>query len=343
MPSTPKTISVVILNWNGLHFLRQFLPDIVKFSRVDGYRVDYWVADNGSNDDSLQWLETELPEVKTIDLERNHGFALGYNLALKQIESDFYMIINSDVRVEEGWLLPLVKFLEANPNAAACQPKILSCREPEHFEYAGAAGGFIDVLGYPFCRGRIISTFEMDGGQYNNPVKTFWATGACMLVRTNAFWVAGGFDPDFFAHMEEIDLCWRFYHLGYEVWCEPASRVWHVGGGTLPNNNPFKLYLNYRNNLIMLQKNLKGFGMLRLWVRMAFDWLSAMAYLITGKHKFFAAVVNAHLYFIRNYRKSKIKKRSIQRASATQPPIYGKSIVIQYFLWGKRYFSQLQS
>ncbi len=336
-----KSVAIVILNWNGLHFLKQFLPNVVNHSKIENFIVNTYVADNGSTDGSLSWLKSEFPQVKTIDLGLNHGFAQGYNLALKQIESDYFMVLNSDVLVEKDWLEPLVNFLESNPKAAACQPKILSHSNPNQFEYAGAAGGFIDVLGYPFCRGRIISTFEMDRGQYDEPLKTFWATGACMLVRSKAYWEAGGFDSDFFAHMEEIDLCWRFYRLGYEVWCIPASPVWHVGGGTLPNNNPFKIYLNYRNNLAMLLKNLSSMQMWALWVRMAFDWLSAFAYFLTGKPKFFHAVMSAHLYFVRNYRKNKLKKSAFSQKPDIQPPIYRRSIVFQYFLFRKRFYTEL--
>ncbi|PKP38529.1 MAG: hypothetical protein CVT98_05005, partial [Bacteroidetes bacterium HGW-Bacteroidetes-15] len=237
-----KSIAIVILNWNGKKFLEQFLPGVVENSHLEGFMVTIYVADNASTDNSTEWVKEHAPSVKIISLDRNYGFTGGYNRALKQIESDYYLLLNSDIQVERNWLLPMVNFMEDTPSAAACMPKILSYNEPTKFEYAGAAGGYLDFLGYPFCRGRILNVVEEDKGQYNNVKEVFWATGACMLVRANEFWNAGGLDDDFFAHMEGIDLCWRLKRQGYSIWCVPQSKVSHVGGGTLSSNNPRKVY-----------------------------------------------------------------------------------------------------
>ncbi|MBR5100524.1 MAG: glycosyltransferase family 2 protein, partial [Bacteroidales bacterium] len=246
--------AVVILNWNGLKMLQTYLPLLEQRTTCCGAFIV--VADNGSTDGSVEWLQEHHPQIRLICFDQNHGFTGGYNRALREIDADYYVLLNSDVEVTDGWLEPLVGFLEENPDAGICQPKVLSVAERNRFEYAGAAGGFIDRFGYPFCRGRILSNLELDKGQYDEPEECFWATGACMVVRSALYHHLSGLDESFFAHMEEIDFCWRAKLLGYQVWCVPASTVYHVGGGTLPNNSPRKLYFNYRNNLLMLYKNL---------------------------------------------------------------------------------------
>ncbi|HBE42820.1 MAG TPA: glycosyl transferase family 2, partial [Bacteroidales bacterium] len=246
--------AVVILNWNGLKYLKMFLEDVIRHT-VDT-DTGIFVADNGSTDGSHEWIASNHKNVKIIRLDKNHGFAEGYNLALKQVDAHYYVLLNSDIEVSEGWLKPLVSFMDCNSDVASCQPKILSFHRKDHFEYAGAAGGFLDKYGYPLCRGRVLFEVEKDTGQYDIQTDIFWSTGACMIVRSEIWKRCGGFDRHFFAHMEEIDLCWRFHKAGYRVAYVPASAVFHIGGGALPYNSPFKTYLNFRNSLFLLYKNL---------------------------------------------------------------------------------------
>ena len=275
-------IAIVILNWNGVDMMRRYLTDVVNYSIVDNAVV--YVADNASTDDSVEMLRSEYPQVKVILLEKNWGFAEGYNKALSQIEAEYYVLLNSDVKVTHHWLQPLVEFMDAHRDVAACQPKLLSIIDTDSFEYAGACGGFIDLYGYPFCRGRVFNTIERDKGQYDTAMPILWATGACMMIRSSDYWNAGGFDGRFFAHNEEIDLCWRLRLLGRKVYCIPDSAVFHLGGGTLPKSNPMKTYLNFRNNLTMLYKNLPD-RELRKVMRMRFwlDWLAALQMLVLGR------------------------------------------------------------
>lgn len=248
-------VSIVILNWNGADMLRQFLPSVVRsVSGLSG--VEVCVADNGSTDSSVEVIRNEFPGVRLIGMKENSGFADGYNKALRQVQAEYVVLLNSDVEVTPGWLAPLTEFMDAHPEVAACQPKLLSFRKRDHFEYAGAAGGYIDRYGYPFCRGRIFGEVETDHGQYDTVSPVFWATGAALFIRLADYWEAGGLDGRFFAHMEEIDLCWRLHLLGREIVCVPQSVVYHVGGATLKKENPRKTYLNFRNNLLMLYKNL---------------------------------------------------------------------------------------
>lgn len=334
-----KKLAIVILNWNGVKYLQQFIPNVVKYSNTDNYQVDIIVADNGSSDISISWLQQNYPSVKTILLDKNYGFTGGYNLALQQVYADYYLILNSDIEVTEGWLSPLLNFMESNPRAAACMPKLLSHNEPNRFEYAGAAGGFIDFLGYPFCRGRILNVVEEDKGQYNNSSEIFWATGACMLIRSQQFWEAGGFDNDFFAHMEEIDLCWRLKRLDYSIWCIPKSTVYHVGGGTLAANNPRKAYFNHRNNLLMLLKNLSRLSLVPVLVfRYLLDIATAFLYLISGKPKFTWSVIKAHLYFLKSIGKTVRKRRRFKHPKIS---LYRNSIILQFFFLNRKKFSDL--
>lgn len=336
-----QKVSVVILNWNGENFLRKFLPNVISNTITTG--VDVIIADNGSTDGSIPFLENSYPTIRIIKLDKNYGFASGYNLAFKQVESEYYVLLNSDVDLPQGWLNPLIQFMDFNKNTAACMPKIMDYNRPTHFEYAGAAGGFIDILGYPYCRGRILSCIEEDKGQYDTPLEIFWASGACLFIRSNVYWEAGGLDDDFFAHMEEIDLCWRLKNLGYSNWCVPSSKVYHVGGGTLPNNNPRKLYYNYRNSLYMLFKNLpKRSLFIILFVRLILDGLSALAYLINGKFGFLKAVFMAHYSFWSKIRTLRKKRESFKGNIVKKDnQILNRSIIVDFFLRKKKTFNRL--
>ncbi len=335
-------VAVVILNWNGERFLRKFLPNVQSNSLGEG--VGVFVADNGSTDGSLALLDSNFKDVIQIRLDKNYGFAEGYNRALQQIDAEYFVLLNSDVEVTEGWLQPLIEFMDSHPNAAACAPKIMDYSRKEYFEYAGAAGGFIDRFGYPFCRGRVLSEIEVDENQYNSSIEIFWASGACMFVRASAYLKLGGLDDSFFAHMEEIDLCWRFYNSGFEVWSVPTSKVYHVGGGTLPNNNPHKLYLNYRNSLYMLHKNLHPKNIfLIISLRIILDWLSAFAYLATFKFQFFKAVFKAHNHYFRNIKfLNQFRKHSNFKSIKQNPQIFAKSILLHFFLLNRKKFSILK-
>ena len=323
--------AIVILNWNGREMLERFLPSVVFFSQRPGREIV--VADNGSTDDSLTFLSANYPGIRQIILDKNYGFAEGYNRALAQIDAEYFLLLNSDIEVTPGWLDPLEAKLDASPEIAAVMPKLRSYTDREKFEYAGAAGGFIDWLGYPFCRGRVLQTVEMDHGQYDEGREIFWATGACMLVRAPLFREYGGFDASFFAHQEEIDLCWRWKSDGYRIWVEPQSVVFHVGGGTLSADSPHKTFLNFRNNLAMLYKNLSGktlWGVLIL--RLVLDGFSAVVFLLQGKKAHFKLVWKAHRAFFRMRKELKAKRRRIQKKrTATPSGIYRGSIVWRYY------------
>lgn len=276
-----KKVSIVILNWNGEEMLRKFLPAVLVCS--SGQNVEVCVADNGSTDASCRLIEEEFPSVRLIRLDQNYGFAEGYNRALDEIEAEYVVLLNSDVEVTSDWLKPLVAFMDTHPEVGACQPKLLSYKNREYFEYAGASGGFIDKLGYPFCRGRIFDTVEKDRGQYDTELPIFWATGAALMVRLSLYKEVGGLDGRFFAHMEEIDLCWRLRSRGHAIYCVPQSSVYHVGGATLKKENPRKTFLNFRNNLLMLYKNLPE-NELRsvMFQRMLLDRVAAFVFFLKG-------------------------------------------------------------
>lgn len=333
-------IAVAILNYNGRHHLEQFLPSVVAHSAG----ADVVVIDNGSTDDSLQWLRSHYPEVITLPLEQNFGFCGGYNRALQMLTHELVVLLNSDVEVTPGWLEPLAAQFNKHHRLAACQPKILSYHQKKMFEYAGAAGGYIDWLGYPFCRGRLFNTLEADHGQYNDACKIFWASGACMMVRRSAFIEAGGFEELFFAHMEEIDLCWRFHHMGYDVAYQPSSIVYHLGAGTLSKNNPRKTFLNFRNGLCLLLRNYTGNGLfLVIFWRLLLDGLAGFMFLLKGEWANVWAIVRAHVAFYRwtgvmlTARKIILKKR----VEGAVYPIYQGSIVLHYYLFNKRVYSRL--
>jgi GT2 family glycosyltransferase len=331
--------AVVILNWNGQKFLEKFLPGVIKHSSS---LAEIIIADNDSSDNSLEYLENSHPGIKIIRLQKNHGFAGGYNLALKEIKAEYYILLNSDIEVTENWIAPVIGMMDKNPAIAACQPKIRSYHEPEKFEYAGAAGGFIDKYGYPFCQGRMFQSLEKDEGQYDEPREVFWATGACMFVRAELFHKLGGFDDDFFAHMEEIDFCWRAKNQGYKIMYCPASTIFHIGGGTLPKNNWRKTYLNIRNNIIMLYKNLEDERLVRVMAaRQLLDYVAAFKFLIDGGFRDMAAVIKAHYYFWSNISKLKKKREKIPHLRVSQ--IYWGNVVLQHYLQRKKSFRQLES
>ena len=298
--------AVVILNWNTRDYLRKFLPGLI--NSTEGLDAEVIVADNASTDGSPEMLAAEFPDVRRISLDRNYGFTGGYNRALAQVEADYFVLINSDIEVPQGWLKPLTDWMDTHPHCGACGPKLLSYDYRDRFEYAGAAGGLLDRYGYPFCRGRILQKVEKDEGQYDTPEDVFWVSGACLLVRSKLWKKLGGLDDRFFAHMEEIDLCWRMQLSGYTVTVVPESFVYHIGGGTLPNESPFKLRLNFRNNLLLLENNLAktfraqgysvdgslGKARRRIFVRMLLDGASALTYLVTKRYNSYKAVVQAH-------------------------------------------------
>jgi len=339
---SPK-IAIVILNWNGAKLLQQFLPSIVCFSKSDSTEII--VADNGSTDHSLEILQNEFPEVKLLDLKQNYGFAQGYNEALKQVEADYFVILNSDVEVTSGWLQSPINLMESHPEIAAVQPKILSFHQKTHFEYAGAAGGFIDRFGYPFCRGRIFNEVEIDAGQYDQTTEIFWATGACMFVRASQFRDAGGFDADFWAHMEEIDLCWRLKNRGFKIVFTPESTVYHVGGGTLAYDNPKKLFLNFRNNLWLLFKNLPGNRLiLILFLRMILDAVAAFKLLAEFNLNGIRSVLKAHYHFWISIPTLIKKRKQIRSNTSFKAPLTGmlqKSLVFQFYFKKRKRFSEL--
>jgi len=328
-----EKLAVVILNWNGKGFLEKFLPSVTSFSQYENTQI--YVADNGSTDTSISFLKINYPDIKIIELPVNYGFAGGYNEALKQVDAEYYVILNSDVEVTENWIDPVIDYMDKNPKTAACQPKILAHYNKESFEHAGAAGGFIDKFGFPFCRGRIFDKLEKDEGQYNEIESIFWATGACMFIRAKLFHELGGFDADFFAHMEEIDLCWRLKNRGYEIKYIPHSKIYHVGGGTLPNNNPRKIYLNFRNNLFMLYKNLPSSKFHRImFIRLILDGIAALKFFFGFEIQQSLAVLKAHYSFYQKlsvYRKKRAALINYNNKSALSE-IYPHSIVYNYYV-----------
>ena len=334
--------AIVILNWNGAAMLRQYLPTVLLYSQDDAV---VYVADNASTDDSLALLREEFPTVRLIVLDRNWGFADGYNKALKQIDAQYYMLLNSDIEVTHHWLDPLIEFMDAHPEAAACQPKLLSIYDRDMFEYAGASGGFLDRYGYPFCRGRIFETVERDDGQYDNPQEVLWATGAALMVRSSDYWAAGGLDGRFFAHNEEIDLCWRLRIRGRRIYCLPESFVYHVGGGTLPKSNPMKTFLNFRNNLTMLYKCLPDSELKHVmrW-RWFLDYLAAWEMLLLKRNLGdFKAVCRARRAFRHWRRDFDQDRRDIQasRVGEKIPEQRRFSLLWQYYGRGRKTFSTL--
>ena len=330
-------LAVVILNWNGRKHLERYLPSVVEHTTAEG--VEIIVADNGSTDDSLIWLRMKYPELRVIRLDRNYGFAEGYNRALREVESDYYLLLNSDVEVTANWWQPLVELLDNNPDIAVVAPKLLSDTQRDMFEYAGAAGGYIDYLGYPFCRGRILSEVEQDRGQYDSRCDIFWASGAAMCCRSEVYNKLGGFDADFFAHMEEIDLQWRMQLSGWRIVVEPRSIVYHLGGGTLPAS-PMKSYLNHRNNLAMLYKCSTPMQRAVVAVVRPFtDMAEALVYLVTLRPRMAWSVVKAWWSFIKWHKLLSDKRSEVVR-HAKPKHIYRGSIILRY-ICGKRHFNDM--
>lgn len=332
--------AVAILNWNGQKLLEKFLPDVVTHSV---HLAEVVVIDNGSTDNSVCWVEQNFPGVTVIKNSENKGFSSGYNSGLKTIDSELFILLNSDVQVTPGWLEPLIATF-SDPKTVAAQPKILSYNQPTHFEYAGASGGFIDRDGFVFCRGRIFDSYEQDTGQYDTPTEVFWATGACLAVRSEQYWELGGLDEDFFAHMEEIDLCWRLKNAGWKIMVAPTSTVYHVGGGTLNKINPQKTFLNFRNNLFLLLKNYRVHNVyLKLFQRLSLDGLAALKFLFQGQFAHFWAVFRAHMDFYRHFGRFRTKRNALA-ASVVKPNLHGfyqKSIVWKYFVGRNKKFSSL--
>ncbi|RYU91772.1 glycosyltransferase family 2 protein [Emticicia agri] len=327
----PK-VAIVILNYNGQGFLEKFLPAVIQ----NAEDCEIVVADNASTDNSVTFLKQTYPAIRLIQLPHNGGFTGGYNEALKQVQATYYVLLNSDIEVTPNWVNPVIELMDANPKIAACQPKMRDYYKPAYFEYAGAAGGYIDWLGYPFCRGRIFDTCEADTGQYDDTREIFWATGACMFVRADVFHQLGGFDTRFFAHMEEIDLCWRMKNAGHQIYYSPASTVYHVGGGTLHKSNPRKTFLNYRNGLAMLYKNLPANGLFTtIFARLVLDGISSIKFLMAGSFKDIWAILKAHFAFYAMI--PKLERKSPKPLN----DIYPKSIVLDYFLRKKKRFGEL--
>lgn len=332
-------IAIVILNWNGRKYLEQFLPSVLA---TTGANIEVVVADNGSTDDSLDFLQQHYPAIRIIRFTENHGFAKGYNEALKQVNADYYAILNSDVEVQPGWITPMAALLEQDQQIAACQPKILSYANKKMFEYAGAAGGWLDSYGYPFAKGRVFDICEEDKGQYDQTEPIFWASGAALFIRASVFHEVKGFDEYFFAHQEEIDLCWRIQLAGYKIYSCPASTVYHVGGGTLPKGNSLKTFLNFRNNRIMLSKNLPFAK--KLWVvpvRNFLDAVSAWKGLLAGDGGYFVAILKARVAFIKWWLWH--RKKSVFPTSK-KAPLSGylhKNMAWQHFVKKKKYFTEI--
>ncbi len=332
-------VAIVILNWNGRKYLEKFLPSVLA-TQYNNFEV--YVADNGSTDDSLLYLKENYPTIQVITFSVNLGFAKGYNEALKKVDSEFYVLLNSDVEVTPDWLQPMVDLLNSSSNIAACQPKILSYNNKSMFEYAGAAGGWIDKFGYPFAKGRVFDICEEDGGQYDQQEPIFWASGASLFIRSSVFHEMKGFDEYFFAHQEEIDLCWRIQLAGYDIYSCPSSIVYHVGGGTLPKGNSLKTYLNFRNNQIMLYKNLPVLK--KLWViplRIMLDAISAWKGLLTGDAGYFIAILRAHFAFLKWWLLYQNKSIFPATRKGNLEGLLNKNMVWQHFALKKKTFEEI--
>jgi GT2 family glycosyltransferase len=336
---TEPSVAIVILNWNGKALLEKFLPDVLR-SRYANLQIV--VGDNASTDDSVAMLERGFPGIKVIENDRNYGFAEGYNKILAQVKADYFILLNSDVSVPENWIEPVISIMENDDLIAAAQPKIKSYNDPLLFEYAGAAGGFLDRFAFPFCRGRIFDVIETDAGQYDDAAELFWASGAAFFIKSKTWIEVGGLDPDLFAHMEEIDICWRLKNLGYRIVYCPGAEVYHIGGGTLNAINPFKTYLNFRNNLFIMQKNLpvaEAFTL--IFIRFFIDFVALLQFLLTGKPKFAFAVSKAHWQFLKYLKRTAGKRTAPQLPYFKHTGVYKKSIVWAFFMNRIKKFSGL--
>lgn len=337
-----QTVAVVILNFNGKAFLEKFLSNVIAYSAPH----EVIVADNASTDGSVEYLRQNFPQVKVLVNSNNDGYAKGYNIALKQIKADHYILLNNDVEVTSGWIVPMLTLMQHNNKIAVCQPKLIDQKNKTLFEYAGGSGGFIDKYGYPFCRGRVFNDIETDNGQYNDSIPVFWASGACMMVRSEVYWKAGGLDDDYFAHMEEIDLCWRIKNMGYEVYVQPQSTVYHVGGGTLQKVSPHKTYLNFRNNLITLVKDHPSKGLLiKLLYRLILDGVAGTKFFLSMQPAHCFAVVRAHFAFYFSLSTTLRKRKelsSLPNYTNTFSHVYDRNIVYDHFVKGVKKFSDLK-
>lgn len=337
-----RKVSVVILNWNGAEMLRTFLPSVVKYTNPE--LAEVCVADNGSTDNSVDIVRDEFPSVRLIPFKENYGFAEGYNKVMDNVDTEYVVLLNSDVEVTEGWIEPILSYMESHKDVAACQPKILSYHDKKKFEYAGASGGYIDKYGYPFCRGRVFDSLETDNGQYDTPADIFWASGAAMFVRRDVYVAVGGLDPKFFAHMEEIDLCWRLLSRGYRLVCIPESKVYHVGGATLKKENPKKTYLNFRNNLLMMYKNIPSDELRKVMiVRCFLDYLAVVFYILKFDFSNASAVVKARkdYSFMRKDFKS-LRDENIRQTKRSKLKFrYDFSLILQSKIFGKTTYSRL--
>ncbi|WP_443947253.1 glycosyltransferase family 2 protein [Pedobacter sp. AW1-32] len=334
------SVAVVILNWNGKNFLKEFLPSVLR-SEYDNLQII--VSDNASTDDSVAFIEENFPSVKIISNDLNYGFAGGYNRVLERVEADYFILLNSDVEVVPNWIQPVINLMQNDPTIAAAQPKVKYQLHKNQFEYAGAAGGQLDIYAYPFCRGRIFNVYEIDNGQYNDTREIFWASGAAFFIKSKCWKEVGGLDADLFAHMEEIDLCWRLKNRGYKIMFCPETEVYHVGGGTLQTENPYKTYLNFRNNLIIMQKNLPaGDAIFRIFIRMCIDFIAWWHFLLSGKPKFTLAVSKGHWHFLQAITKTNKKRDRKQIAYAKHAGVYNNSIVWAFFIKKIRFFSKLK-
>ena len=333
------SVSIVILNFNGRHFLEKFLPSVIKQS--NGYEIV--IADNNSSDGSVDFLKNSFPQVKLITFSENYGFCGGYNRALKQLSSDLFVLLNSDIEVTENWIEPVVKLFEEDNKIAAVQPKLLDFNCKDKFEYAGGAGGFIDKYGYPFCRGRIFDTIETDIGQYDDTREIFWASGACLFIRAELFSSFGGFDDDFFAHMEEIDLCWRMKQGGFKIYYCGESVVYHIGGGTLAYSNPRKTYFNFRNSLLVLIKNLPIQSLIwKIPARWFIDYVAVAKFLFSGNAKDAFMIIKAHIYIWINFNRTIKKRKTIRETDGNLTGLYPKFLLFSYHIARVRKFSDLK-
>ncbi|TDO20626.1 glycosyltransferase family 2 protein [Pedobacter duraquae] len=339
MNNNHPSVAVVILNWNGRELLKTFLPQVIQ-SKYPNLKIV--VGDNGSTDDSVEFVKREFPTIEVIENRLNLGFAGGYNEVLLQVDADYFVLLNSDVSVPENWIQPVIDLMESDDLIAAAQPKIKWYQDQQQFEYAGAAGGFLDRFGFPFCRGRIFNVIETDHGQYDDNCEIFWASGAALFIKRKCWFEVSGLDADFFAHMEEIDICWRLKNLGYKIMYCHEAEVYHVGGATLNTENPHKTFLNFRNNLYILQKNLPENELLSLlFCRIWIDFVAWIHFLLTGKPKFAWAVSKAHFEFFRNLTKTSRKRKDKQMPFNELTGVYHSSVVWAFFVIGYRKFSQL--
>ena len=333
------SVAVVILNWNGKSWLEQFLPSVVQSNYTN---LQIIVGDNASTDDSVTFLKANYPQVVILENDKNYGFAGGYNQILSRVEADYFILLNSDVEVPKNWIKPVIDLMQSNDSIAVAQPKIKWQKDKTQFEYAGAAGGFLDIHAFPFCRGRIFEEVEPDHGQYDENIDIFWASGAAFFIKSEAWRAVGGLDTDLFAHMEEIDLCWRLKNLGYRVVCCTDTEVYHVGGGTLDASNPYKTYLNFRNNLMIMQKNLpKNDAYFRIFIRMWIDLAAWFQFLFKGKPQFTLAISKAHYHFLRDLNKTRLKRANQQIPILKHVGVYKNSIIICYFIKKIKKFSNL--